>query len=107
VNFVQKFGPSQKTASKRLLFEQQHLNYPERDLEAQCRRRTLELEQSLREKRNECDNLDWRLKDRSEKLANVTLKMNENEKENIRFQKRIEKITETNKAELTNSVFEI
>lgn len=33
--------------------------------------------------------------------------MNENEKENIRFQKRIEKITETNKAELTNSVFEI
>lgn len=82
---------------KRILYEQQALNLnPERDLEAQFRLRTNEIEQLLREKRAECDNLDWRLKDRSEKLASVSLKMNAGEKENIRFQKRIDKLTETN-----------
>ena len=43
------------------------------------------MEDELREKRAECDNLDWRLKDRSEKLASVSLKMNDFQKENIRL----------------------
>ena len=54
------------------------------------------MEDELREKRAECDNLDWRLKDRSEKLASVSLKMNDFQKENIRLRKRVETLGSSN-----------
>ena len=56
-----------------------------------------EVEQQLRDKRAECDNLEWMLKDRAEKVAAAALKSNEYEKENIRLKKRLENLSQSNK----------
>ena len=63
------------------------MNLPERDLEAQFRSRTQEIEQELRDKRSECENLEWRLRNRSDKLNSLQLQLDDSQKENIRLTK--------------------
>ena len=66
-------------------------------MEAKFQLRVGEVEQQLRDKRAECDNLEWMLKDRAEKVAAAALKSNEYEKENIRLKKRLENLSQSNK----------
>ena len=63
------------------------MNLPERDLEAQFRSRTQEIEQELRDKNSECENLEWRLRNRSDKLNSLQLQLDDTQKENIRLTK--------------------
>ena len=70
---------------------------PEADFNNELQTRTHELEFELKEKNKEVQNLDRRFNERGEKLAEVTVKMNEASKENIRMKKRLEKINATNK----------
>ena len=69
----------------------------ENDFDQELQSRTHELEFELKEKKKENANLDRRFTERGEKLAEVTVKMNEFSKENIRLKKRLEKINQTNK----------
>jgi len=70
---------------------------PEADFNNELQTRTHELEFELKEKNKEVQNLDRRFNERGEKLAEVTVKMNEASKENIRMKRRLEKINATNK----------
>lgn len=78
---------------------------PELDFENELQSRTQEIEYELKDKRKDMANLDRRLNERGEKLADVTVKMNEATKENIRMKKRLEKLNQTNK-EINNVVAE-